>query len=293
MKTVSRSITTARSAWVLTFATIFVILFSLGQVASASDVNTYDNFSSGDTTKWIEGGTTSFLEVKTSSLNLPSSNYVLHAEGWGTDAYPRAKLFTTRTFSGNFGAGLTFFNFDHEGSYTPQGTPNPNPSINLIIGNWGVDGNATSSYFLIARAVNYQGQNIIGWREYDANGTLVPYTGGSWICQDQNASGGGLELNYNPAKGELELGYFASTDTSTWDNLDPVVKWNITNVHFADDPRLLVSFAPGTDGSHTSVDVGGLYYAEMDSRPVPLPSGLLLLAPGLAGIAAIRRRFTK
>ncbi|MCX5806982.1 MAG: hypothetical protein NT010_13135 [Proteobacteria bacterium] len=298
MKTVSRSIKTARSAWVLTFAIIFVILFSLGQGASAATINTYDNFWKGyiDTDKWMPGGTTNYLSVRPSILNSPS-NYVLHAEGYGTANYDRARLVTKNTFSGYFGAGLTFFNFEHSGNFASGGT-NPPPSITLAIGDW-VGGVASNPYFLISRAVNPSGQDIIGWKEYSANGlSVLGKGGGSYM-----GTSGGLELNYkpdpDPDKTELQLGYFASTDTSTWSDLTPVTIMTFTGVHFNGDPRLLISFAPGglaegLDPSFTSVDVGGLYYATLvDSHPVPLPSGLLLLAPGLAGIAAIRRRFTK
>jgi hypothetical protein len=34
-------------------------------------------------------------------------------------------------------------------------------------------------------------------------------------------------------------------------------------------------------------------YFTYNTNPVPLPSAVLLLGPGIAGLAAIRRRFTK
>ena len=293
-KSVWRTVMTARSAWVLTLATIFFVLLSLGQGASASTVLTYDNFSSGtiDSTKWKAGGTTGFLDVQTSSLNSPS-NYVLHAAGYGDISYDRAKLVTRDTFSGYFGAGLTFFNFTHSGYLTPSGTANPNPSINLVIGDWNSIGVATNPYFLIARAVDSAGDNIIGWREYSADGSTV--IAGNHI--DYSGTSGGLELNYNPTTHELQLGYFASTDTSMWSTLDPTTLTTLTGVNFSGAPRLMISFAPGGisaagNPSYVSTDVGGLYYASLTSH-VPLPSSLLLLAPGLAGLAAVRRRFKK
>ncbi|MCX5807736.1 MAG: carbohydrate binding domain-containing protein [Proteobacteria bacterium] len=49
-----------------------------------------------------------------------------------------------------------------------------------------------------------------------------------------------------------------------------------------------------TPGVFTRTDMGyGIDNVSVTMAPVPLPSALLLFAPGLAGLAAIRRRFTK
>jgi len=286
-----------KRTWVASLALgAVVLLLSAGNPAFADTIVTYDDFSSGNinSEKWTVnpgpggGWTPSFFSIASGAS--VGQSYVLHGAGSGdSTTWPRASLNST-TFSGHFGAAMTFFNFSSSGTL-PQSTDPRSPSVSLVIGDFSSSHQPYSNYFVVSRTVNTHGDNVIGWREFDPQGNTVVVNG---LAQRgsvaYSGASGALEVDYNPVTHTLNLGYFSSTSPSTW-NTDPTAIASLTNVSFSGDPRLAVSLAAGATGATVTADVGGLYYTNLGNQaPVPIPPSVLLLAPGLVGLIGLKRK---
>jgi len=239
---------------------------------------TYDNFSSGNInnslwdTAYAKG---SFSVVEGSSVGV-SQAYALHMSSTGDSSYPKARIITTETFNGNFRAGINFFNFAYtSNAYTISPTDPAGPSVNLYVG-------TDAHFFLVARAVVNLGSgavNVIGWKEI-INGSEVHRGGTSYT-----ANSGALLISY--VNNVMNLGYSSSTDPTNWPTTYQSLGSSATTL---DGNQFLGIVSSGGGGGKTSVDIGSLNYNYV-VNPVPLPSAIFLLAPGLLGLIGIKRKY--
>ncbi len=261
---------------------LFSALVFTGTQAFAlpAGLSLYDGFSDGiDGSLWTG-------PIGTNPTFAAPVDGMLHISGSGGPSYPRTLLITTETFSGAFGAGITFSSFTQSG-YTPPGGAPSYPSVSLAIGIWGADGTPTSPFYLVSRAVGADGLQRIGWRAVDTDGSIM-HQGGVTLPQDSySGDSGALILDYNPDEG-LRFGYFTSTNPDDWTG-DFTSIGELGDVEFGGAPSLAIIGAVGGGGS-MSVDVGALY-THRESVPEPATLAFLLGGVGFLGLAGFGRRF--
>ena len=106
------------------------------------------------------------------------------------------------------------------------------------------------------------GQSVLSDWTFSVNGTAVSSTNPFYLSL---FAGSGQDLSF------LSVWDF---DGSSWVNLGP------TDLAY-----------DGTYAGFTATDLDDV--AVVDTAPVPVPSALFLLGPGLAGLGLVRRRFFK
>lgn len=246
---------TARKVCSILFIAAFLFMPLFGNQVFAA---LYDDFNTGndiDTSKWNISGTPGLFSQHDGELYFSSST-----------STPPEYLYSTKTFSGDFKAKLDFHNFSSDSAYVlgsaagfTWGTPDNTISIIRV------HRPDNTEWFAISRVNTTTGQVI------EARAVETTLTSGmlgfSYV-------GGMLNAVYNE-------GFDANTGWQFIGALDPgfetpLQSFSIFGVH------------SGTTGT-TSFQLDNV----ADSSPVPLPPSLFLLAPGLLGVATMRRRFFK
>jgi hypothetical protein len=107
---------------------------------------------------------------------------------------------------------------------------------------------------------------------------------------------------YNGNPGPIGFGVFLNNQPENpiaLNGSNALYEWQTFSTTFmATETSAVIYFAAELDtrtpGVFTVTDMGyGVDNVSVTMAPVPLPSAMLLFAPGLAGLAAIRRRFRK
>lgn len=269
----------------------------------AETVNTFDDFSTSsgttfDSAKWNVLNNTSFFSVVSNSGTFGpyqgqsgSQGNMLEVSGTGSAGYPGSKIQadTGAMFAGgSFIVAINFRNFSYTG--TPGAGDSKYPNVNIMVGDY-----SANPFFVVSRAYNSSG-NVIGWNEYTPDGTSSLYHG----AQSYSSDSGGLAVLFqqngqtkpsgspNPYMGyQVSLGYYTSSDPMGY-GLSTFHSLYQTDAFFNGAPQVRIGANGGSTGT-LRADVGGLFSTQITI--VPIPAGIFLLAPGLAGLLVLKRKY--
>ncbi len=242
-------------------------------VAGTARADFYDGFSAGaiDTTKWTVVGDAGFSQTGDGVLTYNSSTL-------GT----RSVLFSNQTFSGDFKARVEFYSFSSSTHYNAGYTgTSSNASLGL--------GFNTGIQMVITRVHSPVGEIFTSFLWNVGTQTII--------------DGTRVSATATTNQGQLGFRYIGGTVYTAYnETMDPNTGWQLlgaytsTQLGWTSDPHILL--VGRTSGSHdtTGTTPDGSTHFVMDNvgaSAVPVPPAVLLLAPGLAGLVALRRKFRK
>jgi hypothetical protein len=189
-----------------------------------------------------------------------AGNFLAYSSNFGLNGFPLASAMTgagnTWTVSTSVTFDLPTLKANYNGVFLAGDAADNNVLINYV--------NAGGNVYVAGGT---------GWGGADGEAanwnTFLNYFGLGFVGTSYNGVGGDIAINSTHP-------IFNGVDHLYQDNGNSVVRLSLT------DPNTAIPVTQGGEGLY------GVYAA-----PVPLPAAVWLFGPGLLGLAAIRRRFTK
>jgi hypothetical protein len=242
---------------------LIVLLFSYNAVAAI-----YDDFTGTviDTTKWTAVGNAGFTQ--NDSLIFDDSALNTHAT-----------LISTATFSGDFRVRVEFYDFSSTTHYASGYTGTASSTALGLGGPGGVQ-------VIVARMHRLDGEQFASFLWDSVLQTWAsPRT---WVLT-------------SVTQGQLAFRYIGGTVIALYnETMDPYSGWlplgsyTSAALGWTGAPRIVL--VGRNDGTHDAGVPDGSTYFRMDNvayAAIPIPPAVLLFAPALAGLAALRGRFKK
>ena len=151
--------------------------------------------------------------------------------------------------------------------------------------------NVSTSGLTLAQLQAYKGLFLGGGGGYPSSSMLTDYVNGGGNVYIAGGTGAGGDWQWNPF-----LNNFGLQLANSYNGIEGSMSIVSANPIFNGVDHLYQysgqTVSPYGSNPNAQVLINGLYGVYTSPAPVPIPGALLLFGPGLAGLAALRQRFT-